>query len=63
MMWPGPSAWRDELCGKLTSNMTKAEWDEWVSPKIEYQAACPSLDVPADPVTLRGPRVRAKRVG
>ena len=48
MLWPGPDSWRDELCDKLTANMTRAEWDEWVSPSptIEYRAACPSLDVP-----------------
>jgi WD40 repeat protein len=45
MLWPGQSLWRDELCAKLTSNMTRAEWDEWVSPTIEYRKACPSLDV------------------
>ena len=47
MLWPGPSLWRDELCAKLTSNMTRAEWDEWVSPMLEYRRPCPSLDVPA----------------
>ncbi|WP_435590919.1 nSTAND1 domain-containing NTPase [Nocardia sp. bgisy118] len=46
-LWPGPSRWRDELCNRLTTNMSRAEWDEWVSPTIEYKAACPSLDVPA----------------
>ncbi|MFC7451405.1 TIR domain-containing protein [Rhodococcus daqingensis] len=45
---PGPSSWRDELCDKLTANMTRAEWDEWVSPTIEYRDPypCPLLDVP-----------------
>ena len=46
MLWPGPNSWRDELFAKLTSNMTRAEWHDWVSPTIEYQKACPSLDVP-----------------
>jgi WD40 repeat protein len=46
MLWPGPNSWRDELCNKLTANMTRAEWRDWVSPTIEYQKACPSLDVP-----------------
>jgi hypothetical protein len=46
MVWPAPAGWRDELCGKLTSNMTKAEWDQWVSPDIDYQTVCPSLPRP-----------------
>jgi WD40 repeat protein len=46
MLWPAPNSWRDELCKKLTSNMTRTEWDDWVSPTIEYKAACPKLDVP-----------------
>lgn len=40
MAWPGPSQWRDELCGKLTANMTTSEWNDWVSPSIAYQEAC-----------------------
>jgi WD40 repeat protein len=46
MLWPGPNSWRDALCDKLTANLTRAEWAEWVSPTIEYQAPCPSLAVP-----------------
>lgn len=46
MLWPGPNSWRDELCDKLTANITRAEWNEWVSPSIEYRAPCPSLAVP-----------------
>jgi WD40 repeat protein len=46
MIWPAPSGWRDALCGKLASNMTKAEWDQWVSPNIKYQKVCPSLPGP-----------------
>lgn len=46
MLWPGPSGWRDELCGKLTANMTRAEWDEWVLQDIPYRAPCPLLPEP-----------------
>jgi WD40 repeat protein len=46
MLWPGPGSWDDELCDKLTANMTRTEWDEWVSRDIEYRAPCPSLPVP-----------------
>ncbi|HET7666170.1 MAG TPA: hypothetical protein VFK56_08885 [Mycobacterium sp.] len=47
-LWSGPTSWRDELCAKLTANMTHAEWKDWVSPTIAYRAACPSLPVPED---------------
>jgi hypothetical protein len=46
MWWPGPDGWRDELCAKLTANMTRAEWAQWVSPTIEYRAPCQGLGVP-----------------
>jgi WD40 repeat protein len=46
MIWPAPAGWRDELCSKLTNNMTKAEWDQWVSPDIDYHTVCPSLPRP-----------------
>ncbi|OLO99807.1 hypothetical protein BVU76_23870 [Mycolicibacterium porcinum] len=42
VLWPGPDKWADELCHKLTANMTEAEWDEWVSPEIDYQPTCPA---------------------
>ena len=47
-LWSGLTSWRDELCAKLTANMTHAEWKDWVSPTIAYRAACPSLPVPED---------------
>jgi WD40 repeat protein len=40
MAWPGPSQWKDKLCGKLTANMTPVEWDDWVSRTISYEEAC-----------------------
>ena len=63
MLWPGPNSWRDELCDKLTANMTRAEWDEWVSPTIEYRAPAPRWTCPSDPLTLRDPRVWAETGG
>lgn len=46
MIWPGPNRWRDELCDKVTSTMSRAEWDEWVSPDIDYQDPCPKPNQP-----------------
>lgn len=37
-----------DLCAKLTSNMSHKQWDEWVSPDIEYQKVCPELPILPD---------------
>ncbi|WP_156751304.1 WD40 repeat domain-containing protein [Mycobacterium sp. 1245111.1] len=38
-LWPG-SATPQTLCDKLTSNMSRTQWDEWVSPDVRYTAVC-----------------------
>ena len=43
--WPGPSRWAKLLCSKLTRNMSRQQWKDWVSPEIEYQVQCPRLPV------------------
>jgi WD40 repeat protein len=48
-VWPAPNAWPEMLCAKLTRNMTRAEWREWISPEIDYVVQCPALPVPPDP--------------
>jgi len=35
------------LCDKISANMTHAEWNEWVSPSIDYVKVCPTLPDPA----------------
>jgi WD40 repeat protein len=47
-VWPGPAAWPDLLCAKLTTNMSHKQWREWVSPDIDYIKACPDLPVAPD---------------
>ncbi|MBH0776624.1 toll/interleukin-1 receptor domain-containing protein [Nocardia bovistercoris] len=47
-LWPGPSSWRDDLCAKVSRNMSHREWREWISPDIGYVAVCPQLPVPPD---------------
>jgi WD40 repeat protein len=47
-LWPGPEAWVDELCGKLTENMSLSQWSDWVSPGIGYIQQCPGLPIPLD---------------
>jgi WD40 repeat protein len=48
LLWPGPAAWPGELCAKLTRNMSRQEWRDWVSPEIDYICQCPVLPIPAD---------------
>ena len=42
-IWPGPRAWPDLLCAKVTQNMSDKQWNQWVEPAIPYTAACPDL--------------------
>ncbi|MDH6244458.1 hypothetical protein M2432_002100 [Mycobacterium sp. OTB74] len=30
-VWPGPAAWHDDLCKKLSYNMSDGQWADWVS--------------------------------
>ena len=36
------------LCGKLTTNMSHSQWQDWVSPDIDYIRVCPDLPVAPD---------------
>jgi WD40 repeat protein len=47
-LWPGPAAWPDLLCDKLTANMSYKQWRDWVSPAIGYIAVCPGLPIAPD---------------
>jgi len=38
----------NDLCAKLTLNMSRKQWDEWISPDIEYRKACPELAILPD---------------
>jgi WD40 repeat protein len=37
-----------DLCAKLVSNMSRKQWNEWISPDIEYQKACSELPIAPD---------------
>ncbi|GAD82878.1 TIR domain-containing protein [Nocardia asteroides NBRC 15531] len=41
--WPGPESWADHLCDKLTFNMSRQQWADWVSPDLAYRPVCPDL--------------------
>ena len=36
------------MCAKLTTNMSRQQWRDWVSPDIDYIAVCPDLPVAPD---------------
>ncbi|WAM19967.1 nSTAND1 domain-containing NTPase [Rhodococcus sp. JS3073] len=46
--WATPSDVNGALCGKLNSNMSRQQWDEWVSPSIDYAEVCRGLPIPPD---------------
>jgi len=46
-LWPARASTAD-VCDKLTANMSKKQWREWVSPSIGYVDQCPGLPVAPD---------------
>jgi WD40 repeat protein len=42
-VWPAPAAWHDDLCKKLSYNMSDDQWALWVSPDIKYREVCEAL--------------------
>jgi hypothetical protein len=46
MMPERPTA--GDVCAKLTANPSRRQWNEWISPDINYQKVCPELPVPSD---------------
>ena len=43
LVWPGPDRWADIVCSKLVWNMSREQWNKWVSPDIPYKEQCPGL--------------------
>jgi WD40 repeat protein len=43
LVWPGPDRWADIVCSKLVWNMSRDQWNRWVSSSIPYAAQCPGL--------------------
>lgn len=46
-LWPATAS-PEDLCAKLTSNMSQRQWNDWVSPEIDYVTTCPDLPVTPD---------------
>ncbi|WP_067837500.1 TIR domain-containing protein [Nocardia lijiangensis] len=47
-VWPGPAAWPDALCDKVTHNMSHKQWRDWVSSEIDYIELCRGLPLADD---------------
>jgi WD40 repeat protein len=43
-LWPA-DATPEMLCSKLTSNMSRQQWHDWVSPDMAYVTLCPGLPI------------------
>ncbi|SEH87624.1 WD40 repeat [Mycolicibacterium rutilum] len=46
-VWPATASPAD-LCAVLTGNMSQKQWDDWVSPDIDYIKTCPELPIAPD---------------
>ena len=44
-MWPVYPDAISAMCAKLATNMSQKQWNEWVSPDIDYVKACPNLPI------------------
>ena len=54
--WPAPKGYADELCAKLTTNLSRPQWRELVSADIGYRLQCPGLPIsPGDHPLSRPP--------
>ena len=43
-LWPADAS-PEMLCAKLTSNMSRQQWRDWVSPDMAYVRLCPGLPI------------------
>jgi WD40 repeat protein len=43
-LWPADAS-PEMLCAKLTSNMSRQQWRDWVSPDMGYVKLCPGLPI------------------
>jgi WD40 repeat protein len=47
-LWPGLGDVQSIVCRKLTANVSRAQWTQWVGQKIAYLKGCPDLDPAPD---------------
>lgn len=53
-VWDVFEGWADAPRKKLGRNMSRQEWQDWVSPEIEYQEQGPGLPIPPDKLDKAG---------
>ena len=44
-LWPAYPDATSALCAKLTTNMSRQQWNDWVSSGIPYRKVCPGLPI------------------
>jgi len=37
-----------DACSRVTRNLTRAEWDQYIGDALPYQAVCPNLPIEAE---------------
>jgi hypothetical protein len=42
-LWPTYPDPTSAMCAKLTTNVSRQQWRDWVSPDIDYIKVCPDL--------------------
>jgi hypothetical protein len=47
-LWPTYPDLTSAMCAKLTTNMSRQQWRDWVSPDIDYIKICPGLPITPD---------------
>ena len=47
-LWPVFADAASAMCAKLTTNMSRQQWRDWVSPDIDYITVCPDLPIAPD---------------
>jgi hypothetical protein len=44
-----------DACSRVTRNLTRAEWDQYIGDALPYQAVCPNLPIESDAIVTPTP--------
>lgn len=55
--WPASGTWATLMCKKLSSNLSRKQWLEWVSTELPYRCPCPGLPIVPDGSTAPQPEI------